>query len=396
MRLVRICLVACLAVSLIAVPVLASGGAEGQDFASDQILIHFKAGVGGEVKHKIHAKHGGQVVEEIGRINVQVVRVPAGKVLEKIKAYKREGAVDFAEPDYAVEAVSIPNDPYFGQQWGLARISAPQAWDVTSGAAVRIAVLDSGVDLNHEDLTGKVVVSKNFTRSRTFDDLYGHGTHVAGIAAAITDNGRGVAGTAYGSTVMNVKVLGDNGRGYSSWVASGIIWAADTGAKVISMSLGSAAPSSTLENAVNYAWNKGVLLVAAAGNSNGTTPLYPAYYQNCIAVAATDRNDAKAGFSSYGSWVDVAAPGVDIFSTVPNHKNSLKMLNYGSLSGTSMAAPHVAGIAALIYDQVTDADNDGFLNDEVRLRLESTADKTGTIWSDYGIPRVNAYAAVGT
>ncbi|MCL6560645.1 MAG: S8 family serine peptidase, partial [Firmicutes bacterium] len=165
---------------------------------------------------------------------------------------------------------------------------------------------------------------------------------------------------------------------------------------VISMSLGSAASSSTLENAVNYAWNKGVLIVAAAGNSNGTTPLYPAYYQNCIAVAATDRNDAKAGFSSYGSWVDVAAPGVDIFSTVPNHKNSLKMLNYGSLSGTSMAAPHVAGIAALIYNQVTDADNDGFLNDEVRLRLESTADKTGTIWSDYGIPRVNAYAAVGT
>jgi hypothetical protein len=233
------------------------------------------------------------------------------------------------------------------------------------------------------------VANKNFTTSSTVDDLYGHGTHCAGIAAATTNNSIGVAGVGFNTSLMNVKVLGDNGSGQYSWIANGITWAADNGAKVISLSLGGSSGSYTLQNAVNYAWNKGVVVVAAAGNNGNTASVYPAYYSNCIAVAATDQNDAKASFSTYGSWVDVAAPGVSIYSTLPNHSNSIGTTNYGSLSGTSMSTPHVAGLAALVW-----ATSYGTSNTSVRSRIESTADAisgTGTYWK-YG--RINANKAV--
>lgn len=404
MKLTRVCLVLCLILSLIvfAVPVLATGKTGASECAPDRVLVKFKAGADEVVKKNIHAKHCGRVVDEIAALGVQVVEVPAGKVKEKVRAYKQENAIEYAEPDFVAEAVGLPNDPYFGKQWGLnntgqtggtpdADIDAPEAWDITTGdAGIKIAVLDTGVDQNHEDLAGKIVANKNFTRSRTVDDLYGHGTHVAGIAAAMTNNGRGVAGGGYNCTIMNGKVLGDTGSGYYSWIANGIIWAAENGAKVINMSLGGTEPSSTLEAAVNYAWTKGAVLAAAAGNSNTNDPLYPACYANCIAVAATDQNDAKAGFSSYGEWVDVAAPGVDIFSTLPNHRNRIGILNYGSLSGTSMATPYVSGVAGLVW-----ATGYGTDNVSVRSRIESTADQDLLpIWTDYGIPRVNAYGAV--
>jgi thermitase len=189
---------------------------------------------------------------------------------------------------------------------------------------------------------------------------------------------------------MNVKVLGDNGSGYYSWVAKGITWAADNGAKVINLSLGGPAGSGTLQNAVNYAWGKGCVIVVAAGNNGNGNPSYPAYYDNCIAVAATDPNDSKASFSNHGFWVDVAAPGVDIYSTLPNHKNQIGPRNYGTLSGTSMAAPHVAGVAALVW-----ATEYGTDNSAVRERIESTGDELEGTLGNYGIGRVNAYLAVG-
>lgn len=192
---------------------------------------------------------------------------------------------------------------------------------------------------------------------------------------------------------MNGKVLADDGSGFYSWVASGIVWAVDNGAKVINMSLAGRVPSLALKAAVNYAWLKGAVLVAAAGNSGIPAPSYPAFYKNCIAVAATDANDAKAGFSTYGKWVDVAAPGVDIYSTLPNHETTLTdlglPLNYGYGSGTSMATPHVAGVAGLVWATGYYSDNAA-----VRNRIEDTADQVGTIWTRYRIPRVNAYNAV--
>lgn len=356
--------------------------------APDQILVKFQPGTPERAKADVHQRQGGRVVDIIPAIDVQVVRIPENKVKEKVRDYKGEVSVSFAEPDFIAEAVFTPNDPYFGKQWGMVKIQAPEAWDITQGSsAVKIAILDTGIDQNHEDLAAKIVANKNFTRSRTVDDRYGHGTHVAGIAAALTNNGKGVAGVGFNSSLMNGKVLGDDGLGQYSWVASGIIWAADNGAQIINLSLGGTSASDTLKSAVDYAWGKGSVLVAAAGNSNTDAPLYPAYYENSIAVAATDENDAKASFSNYGAWVDIAAPGVSIFSTMPNHKNRIGILNYGSLSGTSMSTPHVAGVAALVF-----AAKSGWTNAEVRTRIESSVDLTTGFTTAIG--RVNAYKAV--
>lgn len=372
---------------------------------ADRVIVKFKPGVNETARKSVHAKHGGRVAREIAALGVQVVEVPAGKAKEKADIYQKEGSVEFAEPDYVAKALEIPNDPYFSKQWDMnnagqtggkpdADIDAPEAWDITTGKpTVGVAVLDTGIDQDHEDLAGKITTNVNFTTSPTADDLFGHGTHVAGIIAAAGNNGKGIAGTAYNTSLMNVKVLDDTGSGYYSWVAEGIIWAADHGAKVINMSLGGAQPSRLLEQAVNYAWSKGAVLAAAAGNGGANRPTYPAAYKNCIAVAATDANDRKASFSNYGKWVSVGAPGVGIFSSLPNHPSVigdyLKATNYGALDGTSVATPHVSGVAALVW-----ASRYGTSNLAVRKRIEGTADRiagTRTYWA-YG--RVNAYNAV--
>jgi thermitase len=356
------------------------------DFSSQQILVKFKPDVTLPEAAQIHSQMGGQVQGTIPGIGVQVVSVPEGQEIAKVKAYSSNARVTYAEPDFVAEAVGSPDDAYFGLQWGLARVQAAQAWDVTTGSdSINIAILDTGVDLDHADLANKVISSVDFTHSTSLDDVYGHGTHVAGIAAAMTNNGVGVAGLGYTSTIMNVKVLSDAGAGAYSWIASGIIWAADNGADVINMSLGGPSESSTLEYAIDYAWNKGVVVVAAAGNSGTDSPFYPAYYTNCIAVAATDANDARTSWSNYGDWVDVAAPGASIYSTLKNN-------SYGYMSGTSMASPHVAGLAALVFTTVSDANGDGKLNDEVRSRIEATCDDINV--SGIGSGRVNAYEAV--
>jgi thermitase len=358
------------------------------DFSSQQILVKFKSDVTLPEAAQIHRQLGGQVKETIPGIGVQVVTVPKGQAKEKAKTYSASAKVAYAEPDFVAQALGNPDDPGFVNQWGMVKIQAPQAWDVTTGSShVAIAILDTGVDLDHPDLAGKIVSNINFSDSPTTDDVYGHGTHVAGIAAAITNNGVGVAGLGYSCTIMNVKVLGDTGAGAYSWIASGIVWAADNGAEVINLSLGGLSASSTLEDAINYAWGKGVVIVAAAGNNGDTTPFYPAYYNSCIAVAATDGNDARASWSNYGDWVDVAAPGLNIYST-------LKYDSYGYKSGTSMASPHVAGLATLVFTTVSDSDGDGKLNDEVRAQIQATCDNIGV--GGIGSGRINAYRAVQT
>jgi len=380
---------------LLSSPVAAITRGSDDAYSPARLLVKFKAGATHQEKSLIHRTHGAMIIGEIEALGVQILQVPANKVLEKAHAYGREAAVEFAEPDYIAKALEVPNDSYFGQQWGMTNISAADAWDVSKGTGVKIAILDTGVDQNHPELTGKLVNNKDFTGSGSVDDFFGHGTHVAGIAAAVTNNSDGVAGVGYEAVIMNGKVLDDEGSGAYSWIANGIIWAADNGAKVINMSLGGMFGSTTLKNAVNYAWNKGVVIVAAAGNDGWSLSSYPAAYTNCIAVAASDQNDAKASFSNYGSWVDVAAPGVGILSTIPNHDNYISTnylnggKNYGSLNGTSMATPFVAGLAALVW-----ATEYGSSNTNVRSRIETTADEAGTIWTSYGIERINALAAV--
>ena len=391
---------------------LLANAQDNSNHVSGQVVVKFKDGVSQAEKDNLLRNNRARVVNKLDAIGVLVLQVPKTTEERTVAALSKNPHIEYAELDYLAEAFYVPNDYYFADnQWGLentgqtikgvtgivdADIDAPTAWDTTQGG-VKVAILDTGIDQDHEDLSDKIVDKvndqKNFTDSPTVDDLYGHGTHVSGIVAAITNNNIGVAGGCPNCVLMNGKVLNDSGSGAYSWIANGIIWAADNGAKVINMSLGGSAPSKTLENAVNYAWSKKyVVLVGAAGNSGNSSKTYPGAYTNVIAVAATDNQDKKASFSEYGKWVDVAAPGVNIFSTFPNHPYKInKSLGYDFGSGTSMATPMTSAVAALIWSTPY-----GTSASAVRTRLESTADKitgTGTYWSS---GRVNAANAVSS
>lgn len=381
-----------------------------------QIMVKFRDDGGAA---RVLRQHGLSEGPGIGSTGAHLIQVPAGKELHLIEALSRNPAVEYAEPDEPVTAATA--DPYFDRQYALqntgqsftntkgdifvaggkvdADVDAVEAWTVTTGSGIKVAVLDSGVASDNPDIAPKVAARANYSSSATktgdpiAQDYYGHGTHVAGIVAA-AHNTAGVAGVCPGCTVLAGKVLSDSGVGSSSGLANGIDWAVSNGAKVINMSLGVRA-SRTLETAVNNAWNAGVVLVAAAGNGGNQTKIYPGAYPNVIAVAATDNSDVKASFSTYGaSWVDVAAPGVNVYSTFPNHPFALAGPNnrsqgYDVGNGTSMSAPIVAATAALAWGS-----HAGATNTSVRSNVESTADKisgTGTYWL-HG--RVNANNAV--
>ncbi len=364
------------------------GSAKAFSLQTDRIIIKFHSKTPSYVQEDSIKNLGITKKEKLKLSDTFSLTVPKGKARDFINKFSKNKNIEYAEEDHIAKAQEIPNDPYFPNQWGLSIIQAPSAWNITHGSSnVDIAIVDTGIDGVHSDLSSKIVASADCTISincvdtASVDDN-GHGTHVAGIAAAETNNGIGIAGTGYNSSLMSVKVLDSSGSGYYSWVANGIVWAADHGARVINLSLGGPYPSSTLSNAVSYAWNKGAVVVAAAGNNGSTSPLYPAYYPQVLSVAATDRNDNIAWFSNYGYWVKVAAPGVDIFSTYNNG-------GYAILSGTSMATPFVSGVAGLVF-----ADHPSWTNTQVRNKIESSADRifgTGFYWQ-YG--RVDACGAV--
>jgi thermitase len=353
----------------------------------------------------------------IGSTGAHLIKVPAGKESQLIESLSRNPAVEYAEPDQLVTAaVDEPDPDYFPRQYALhnegqsftstknaltvaagkpdADVDAVEAWDVTTGDGIKVAVLDTGVATDNDDIAANVVLHANFSTAATGEDNYGHGTHVAGIIAATKDT-EGVSGVCPDCSILDGKVLNDDGSGSTSAIANGINWAVANGAKVINMSLGQRVSSRALEAAVNNAWNKGVVIVAAAGNAGTQAPIYPGAYPNVIAVAATDNNDAKASFSTYGKWVDVAAPGVNVYSTFPKHPFALgtqngREMGYDIISGTSMASPVVAGVAALVWSTPA-----GTANTAVRAKVESSADDkvpgTGTYWA-HG--RVNACKAV--
>lgn len=256
------------------------------------------------------------------------------------------------------------DDPYLSRQWGPRDIGVSGLWQFTTGDDnVVVAILDTGIDAHHEELANKVVAAVNFTDSPTAEDFYGHGTHVAGIIAASAGNGIGITGLAPGSSIMNVKVADDTGRCLASAIARGITWAVDNGARVINISLELTEPSPMLEEAVDHAWEKGALVIAAAGNEGSEAPIYPAYYDNVISVAALETNGELAPLSNHGDWVDVAAPGYKIYGTLPNN-------TYGYKSGTSFAAAHVSGLAALLFSLARDSNGNNRINDEVRDAIE--------------------------
>lgn len=266
--------------------------------------------------------------------------------------------------------IPMPNDPYVYKQWALSKINIFRLWQITTVTEdVLVAILDTGIDPDHQDLNGLIIAEANFTDNSSPADSYGHGTHIAGIIAAKND-GTGIVGVAPGCRLLNVKVADDMGRCQASALAEGIIWAVNNGASVINISLEIKEPSPQLEEAVNYAWSRGTVIIAAAGNNGSQSPVYPAYYKNCVAVAAIKPDDNLAPLSNYGDWVDVAAPGFDIYSTLPNN-------GYGYKTGTSFATAYVSGMAALLFNVVTDANGDGRLNDEVRAVIETGCQEIG-------------------
>ena len=298
----------------------------------------------------------------------------------KIQALEREPAVASAGYNYIVEPGFVPNDPRVGDQYALDRIRAFRAWEYSRGGEVDVAVVDSGVDQDHPDI-GKISGQIDFVENDSIaDDDSGHGTHVAGIAGALTDNGTGVAGACPSCRLLIAKVLPADNRGTLEDVINGIIWSADNGAEVINLSLGHYGASTAEEDAVNYAWNNGVAVVGAAGNDGTSERFYPAAYPNAIAISATTRDDRLASFSNYGGWVDLSAPGVGVLSTVPG--------GYDNLSGTSVAAPHVSALAGLISAQ-------GYSAAQIRNRMEATAADLGSNGKDvdFGYGRIDAYRA---
>ncbi|BEL12332.1 hypothetical protein Q0Z83_105230 [Actinoplanes sichuanensis] len=303
-------------------------------------------------------------------------------------AQKADGAVS-VEMDAPVHALGVPSgsDPYRSQQWDFTKIRVADAWQKSTGSGVVVAVIDTGVDSTHPDLKGNVLSGYDAIANRVTagTDGNGHGTHVAGTIAAVTGNGVGVSGVAPDVKILPVKVLSDSGSGTMSDTAEGIVWAADHGAQVINMSLGSSSKVTAVSNAIAYARSKGVTVVAAAGNerASGSPTSYPGADAGVIAVAATDSADRVASYSNAGSYVDVAAPGSAIIST---YKGS-----YASLNGTSMASPHVAAVAALLKGY-----QNALTPDQIEAALEKSAVDLGTkgFDNDFGNGRIDAVAAL--
>ena len=295
------------------------------------------------------------------------------------------------ELDGTVTVADAPtgDDPYRADQWDLAAMRAPDAWPRSTGTGVTVAVVDTGVDSNHPDLAGQVLPGADFITGAegTVTDPNGHGTHVAGIIAAAAGNGEGIAGVAPGARILPIRVLGANGSGYLSDAANGIVYAADHGADVINLSISSTTSIDAMTNAIAYARSRGVVVVAAAGNTraNGSPVSYPAADPGVLAVAATDSAGRFAPYSNAGDYVDVAAPGSAVLSTFPG--------GYRTMSGTSMAAPHVAGLAALVR-----AADRALTPDQVERVIESSAVDLGAPGrdDDYGFGRVDAAAALAS
>jgi serine protease len=310
-----------------------------------------------------------------------------------IAAVQQRDGVTYAEVDTTHEAFYEPNDPYYSQQCAPQAVNADDAWDCTLGdPSVTLAVVDTGVQYSHPDL------DDNFASDPGYDFVDSdsdpapddpsteyHGTHVSGIAAAETDNGEGIAGISE-ATLINGRALDESGRGSTSDIADAIQWAADRDAEVINLSLGGGGYTSTMKNAVSYAYENGALLIAAAGNDGTEGVSYPAAYEECLAVAAIDCTGEFATYSNYGSEVELCAPGDDVLSTTTDARGS-----YERLSGTSMATAVVSGVACLVESKWGD-----LTPNELRKHLDGTADDIGLSGDRQGCGRVDAYDAVKT
>jgi len=345
-------------------------GAKTARYASNRVLVKFRPSFSiRDIRPTLQA-YGSAKFTSIPQLGIYKVQVPAqASVREFLSALKRNPDVEYAEPDFQARIQITPNDEYFKHQYALynsgakidipgspeaklrADIKATGAWEMTQGeSSVTIAVLDTGLDMDHPDIKNKLASrGKDFINNDDdATDDHWHGTHVAGIAAADTNNGLGIAGVAWNCKVLPVKVADKDGMGFYSTLIEGLVWAADQNVQVINMSMGGEEAADSLRSAVKYVYDKNVVIVASAGNE-GNYVLYPAAYDDyCLAVAATNYSDEVTTWSNAGPQVDVAAPGDNILSLIPTWYFGPNFLPYAYASGTSMSAPHVAGFAALI------------------------------------------------
>ena len=438
---------ACWAVVLLVFPVAISARSspsEGRAYAVGEVLIRWRADTGifpqvAEAQMRLRTRWRGVRVDSAPQLDIERWRVPRGRVAEVVAALNRDPAVEWAEPNYFVRLAMpdvrprplvwllaslrllpvqgrvVPNDPYY-QNYAkryLERLGVEQAWAMETGARdLVVAVIDTGIDCEHEDLTAACwrnpaevvngvdddgngyvddVNGWNFyAESPDVQDVFYHGTHVAGIIAARLNNHRGMVGIAPNVQVMPLAIFSPQGVGTYYDLIRALLYAADKGADVINMSLGATSYSFGEALAVEYAYRRGAVLVAAAGNRASDRWFYPAAHPQVIGVAATDVNDRVAGFSNRGTYVSVAAPGVSIISTIPDDR-------YGVLSGTSMAAPHVSGLAALVRSR-----NRRLSPAEVQRIIESSAeDQVGPVNQDvpgwdpfYGYGRIHVARAL--
>ncbi len=377
------------------------------------ILVKFKENAPYKTIKEILSDLGIDVEKYFKFIDVFLLKLPEGfPVEEALKVLRGFDFVEYAEPDivFKLSAQKNPNDPYYSKQWGLNNssdtdIDAPEGWSKETGSEdVVIAIIDTGVDYNHEDLRDNIwknskecsgIKGVDDDGNGYVDDCYGwnalddngnpmddngHGTHVAGIAAAVGNNGKGIAGVSWHSKILPLKFMDSNGQGRVSDAIECIEYIVNNvkkgeNIKVANASWGGYQSSSALRDAIQKLKEVDVLFVAAAGNdknNNDSKPYYPASYDlnNIIAVAATDKNDNLADFSNYGkNSVDVAAPGVDILSTYPGNK-------YRYMSGTSMATPYVSGLAALIWSE-----NAGYSYYDVKSTIENNGDKLSSLYN---------------
>jgi len=359
-------------------------------FVPGQILVKPKAGLSeADFASRLRAYSAWQR-QSLGRHNVRVLGVSEDRAEAVLAALRSDPGIEFAERDALAKAAFIPNDPLVvsGSEWHLAKIQALRAWDVDFGSSkVVVAILDSGIDAAHPDLAGHVLAGYDFVGGDTdVSDDFGHGTAVAGVVVAAGNNGVGVAGVAYGCSVLPVKVMDSSGFASYSCLAQGIYYAVDQGAQVINISIAGDSPSVTLQEAIDYAWSNNVVVVAAAGNNANAVPQYPAACDNVVAVSATEPDDSLASFSSYGSFVSLSAPGDDIWTTQNDALNP-----YGAWRGTSFASPIVAATAALALSA-----NSSLSNSQIVSILEQNADDLGAAGYDttFGYGRVNALRVV--
>lgn len=311
-------------------------------FVPDQILVRPKAGLSetnflGKLRH-----HGATNRKTFHHLDVRLVAVPKDKAEDILAALQKDPEIDFAERDYVAKAAFLPIDPYVqsGDEWHLRTIQAPEAWGINAGVTNTIvAVLDSGINAAHPDLVTQILPGYDFVNN-TADpvDDFGHGTAVSGTIVGAANNGIGIAGVAYGARLLPVKVMNSSGFASYSVIAQGISYAVDQGARVINISIVGSSPSTTLQDAINYAWSNNVVIVAAAGNNANSAPQYPAACDHVVGVSATEPDDSLAWFSSYGDFVTLSAPGDSIWTTQNDLNNP-----YGAWRGTSFAAPSWPG-----------------------------------------------------